>query len=212
MGDHERAFSMIGISRLSALHGFSDIRPLGGGLEFLVYRAHDKDGRDVVLRLSEQRYQSNANDQHVDTRELLQQEFAICRYLQSYDVPVPKPIDLILGNGPDDADIMVSEFIEDDETVLDSLELGRLLQTLHNVEPPDISFYATHSQAWASAVVTRLRDRWLELSKLTNLHADGPDLSELGNILNAQEVKSILHMDARRSNLRCRDGQITAFV
>jgi hypothetical protein len=67
--------------------GLTRVRRAGSGVEFEVFAAVAPDGSQVVLRTpAAGRFQSNANDRHVDTRSLLGWEYAVARHL---DVRAP---------------------------------------------------------------------------------------------------------------------------
>jgi hypothetical protein len=63
------------VRTLAADRRFTRLRPAGGGVELRVFEATAPDGSNVVLRTPVgERFQSNPNDRHVDTRSLLRWE------------------------------------------------------------------------------------------------------------------------------------------
>src|SRR5215469_14068661 len=99
------------VRTLAADRRFTRLRPAGGGVEFQVFEAIAPDGSKVVLRTPVGgRFQSNANDPHVDTRSLLRWEYAVTRHLDRLGFPVATPRELVLG----EPDVLVSDFVMDD--------------------------------------------------------------------------------------------------
>jgi hypothetical protein len=121
------------VRMLAADRRFMRLRPAGGGVEFQVFEATAPDGSKVVLRTPVgERFQSNPNDRHVDTRSLLRWEYVVTRHLDRLGFPVATPRELVLG----EPDVLVSDFVMDDGRGADQVALGALLLRLHHPPPP----------------------------------------------------------------------------
>jgi Ser/Thr protein kinase RdoA (MazF antagonist) len=190
----------------------SGLEPVGKGLEFSVYRAPGPDGNPVALRLAHRRFDANANDPHVDTRLLLQQEYAITRHLAEHGLPVAEPLELVLAADPSSPDVLMSVFVPDDGSDIDSFGLGQLLARLHSTPPPRVMPVAAEGAPTATALAVRIRRRWAEVGK----HVDGwpapPDPSVLAGHLTAVTEESLVHLDVRGDNIRRTGGRVTALL
>ncbi|MFJ8478124.1 phosphotransferase family protein [Kitasatospora sp. NPDC094011] len=200
------------------LHDLADrwkldqLTPVGAGLEFSVYRALDRDGRPVALRLARRRFDANANDPHVDTRALLRQEYAISRHLAAHGFPVAEPLELLLAPDPDAPDVLLSRFVPDDGSPLDGHALGALLAGLHRLPPPpDLAPVAAEGLTTRQALLARIRRRWSELGR----HVDAwPALppAAAARQLAALAPAHLVHLDVRSANLRRQEGRPTALL
>ncbi|MEV7602633.1 aminoglycoside phosphotransferase family protein [Kitasatospora sp. NPDC089797] len=188
------------------------LTPVGAGLEFSVYRALDRDGRPVALRLAQRRFDANANDPHVDTRALLRQEYAISRHLAAHDFPVAEPLELVLSPDPDAPDVLLSRYVPDDGSPLDGHALGELLARLHRLPPPPgLAPVAAEGLTTRQALLTRIRRRWEELGR----HVDAwPALppTAVARHLAALAPSHLVHLDVRSANIRRHQGRTTALL
>lgn len=199
------------LDRLAGTWRLRDLRLVGAGLEFSVYRAQQEDGRQVVLRLAPQRFDSNVNDPVVDNRALLTQEFRLARHLHAYGFPVAEPLRLHLADVPDEPDVLISRYVEDDGGQLDNAALGRLLATLHGLPRPGFLPAATGSGG-AHAILARLPRRWEEIGGLVPEWPAAPERSVLADRLAMLSGHSLIHLDVRGCNLRRRQGQVLALL
>lgn len=200
------------VERLADAWRLDDVRLVGRGLEFTVYRARDAKGRAVVLRLAPRRFDSNANDPRVDTRALLTQEFEITRHLSSFGFPVAEPLRLHLGDAPDVPDVLISRYVEDDGSRLDNRDLGRLLARLHGLPPPSLAPVATESRSGAEVILSRLTRRWNEVGRLVPDWPAPLDRAVLADRLAGLTGGGLVHLDVRSANLRRRQGQVQALL
>jgi hypothetical protein len=186
--------------RLAGL-GFRNPKLLGRGLEFTVFRAEPADGGGpVAIRVGERRFDSNVNDPRVDTGALLRQEYRLTRLLRDHGLPVADPVDLIPGHIPDEPDILVSRYVEDDGSTLDCFHVGEVLARLHTITPPGPPLIAAERLPPPHLVVTRILRRWNEIGRL---------LLPIAAPLNRG---SLLHLDVRRANIRCHEGNVAALL
>jgi aminoglycoside phosphotransferase (APT) family kinase protein len=199
------------LGRLASSWRLSDLRFVGNGLEFSVYRARQEDDQEVVLRLAPRRFDSNVNDPVVDNRALLSKEFRLARHLHAYDFPVAEPLRLHLADVPDEPDMPISRYVDDDGSPLDNAALGRLLATLHGLPPPGLLPVGTES-CGAEAILSRLPRRWAEIGRLVPEWPAPPDRSVLADRLATLTGNSLIHLDVRGCNLRRWQGRVLALL
>ncbi|MGV9264899.1 phosphotransferase family protein [Kitasatospora sp. NPDC003701] len=204
---------------LAALHDLAErwrldhLTPVGSGLEFTVYRALDRDGRPVALRLAHRRFDANANDPHVDTRTLLSQEYALGRHLAAHGFPVAEPLELLLSPAPDAPDVLLSRYVPDDGSELDCFALGGLLGRLHRLPPPPgLVPVASEGLTTRQVIVARIRRRWTEVGRLVADWPDPPDLAVAARHLDTVTTAGLVHLDVRSANIRRRDGATAALL
>ena len=196
------------VAEFAAARDLTDLHLVGNGLEFVVFRAsHPVEGA-VVLRVPVgERFQSNANDPHVDTRRLLRWEHDVAGYLAGHGIAVAAPLELVLG----EPDVLMSRYVPDDGTPFDPVELGSLLARLHRLPPPPASPVASEGRATEDLVPDRIVRRWQEIAELV----PGFPPCMPRERLRAQLVRapgSLLHLDVRAANLRCVEGSVRALL
>ena len=194
-----------------AARGLEDVELVGSGLEFVVYRALDPVRGPVAVRVARQRHFRNANDPHVASRALLEQEFSLTRTLSERGFPVARAHELVLG----DVDLLISELVEPDGTGFSSGEAGRLLATLHALAPPPDLPVANGGLAAEEQVRQRLIRRWGELQRRVPHLTEPPPEDVLRQALACASPRSrpsLLHLDVRAANLARRHGRVVAFL
>jgi aminoglycoside phosphotransferase (APT) family kinase protein len=191
--------------------GLADPVLIGEGYDFDVYRAGAADGALVVLRVARRRYSHNAHDPWVDSRDLLEQEFALASYLLSVGCPVARPRRLefdVAGT-----DVLVSDYVPDDGASLDSYHLGQQLVRLHALKPLNVRLSAQESLPFEVLAPTRLARWWRELQLLVPGMPDMlPDAVLRDAVAQRRDIRRLLHLDVRRANLRCVGGRVQAFI
>ncbi|MBM9508481.1 phosphotransferase family protein [Actinacidiphila acididurans] len=200
------------LDRLAEQWGLSGLEPVGKGLEFSVYRAQGRDGLPVAVRLAHRRFDSNANDPHVDTRALLLQEYAIARHLAAHGLPVAEARELVLADDPALPDVLLSAYVPDDGSELDSFALGQLLARLHQVPPPRLTPVASEAVPTARAIAARIGRRWARIGDLVDDWPEPPDASLVAERLAGLTEDSLLHLDVRSDNIRRRHGRAVALL
>ncbi|MFJ7906047.1 phosphotransferase family protein [Kitasatospora sp. NPDC096204] len=200
------------LDRLAEQWGLSGLELVGKGLEFTVFRARARDGAPVAVRLAHRRFDSNANDPHVDTRALLVQEHAIARHLAEHGLPVARARELVLADDPGSPDVLLSDYVPDDGSPLDSHALGRLLARLHRVPPPRLRPVAAEGGTTAEALAARIARRWAELAHRVDDWPAPPAPGLLARHLSPLTGSSLLHLDVRSSNIRRHQGRTTALL
>ncbi|WP_406727221.1 aminoglycoside phosphotransferase family protein [Streptomyces sp. GD-15H] len=200
------------LDSLAERWGLSGLEPVGKGLEFSVHRARGRDGETVAVRLAHRRFDSNANDPHVDTRALLLQEYGIARHLAAHGLPVAEVKELVLADEPGSPDVLLSAYVPDDGSDLDSFALGQLLARLHQVPPPRLTPVASEGVSTARAITARIGRRWAEIGRLVDDWPEPPDPSLVAGQLSGLTEGSLLHLDVRSDNIRRRQGRVVALL
>lgn len=191
--------------------GLVDPTPIGEGYDFDVYRARAADGAPVVLRVARRRFSPNAHDPWADSREFLEQEFAVVTYLTDVDYPVARPRRLALNVAG--TDLLVSDYVPDDGAELDSYRLGLQLVRLHALKPPNLRLASQEGLPFEALVPTRLTRWWRELQLLVpEIPNMLPDAVLRGALASRRHLRCLLHLDVRRANLRCVGGRVQAFI
>jgi aminoglycoside phosphotransferase (APT) family kinase protein len=189
--------------------GLTDLTPVGGGLEFRVWRARHPEWGDVVLRAARSRFESNDNDPLVDTGALLRREARLSTLLASAGLPVPRHFRILA----EEVDVSVNEFVAADATPFRSHELGSVVARLHSLgeaqglEPPEDA-----SASFAVTIAERLCRRWSVLHAIDPGLPKLPSEAELASLVPADFAPSLLHLDLRAANLLVRDGSIHAVI
>ncbi|MGW7585126.1 phosphotransferase family protein [Kitasatospora sp. NPDC054768] len=200
------------LDRLAEQWGLSGLELVGKGLEFTVFRARGRGGAPVAVRLAHRRFDSNANDPYVDTRALLVQEHAIARHLAEHGLPVARARELVLADDPNSPDVLLSDYVDDDGSPLDSHALGQLLARLHQVAPPRLHPVAAEGGSTVDVLTTRIGRRWAELARRVDDLPEPPAADLLARHLSSLTGTSLLHLDVRSSNIRRSRGRITALL
>jgi hypothetical protein len=197
------------VRTLAAERRFTRLRPAGSGVEFQVFEATAPDGSKVVLRTPVgERFQSNPNDRHVDTRSLLRWEYVVTLHLGRLGFPVATPRELVLG----EPDVLVSDFVMDDGLGADQVTLGALLRRLHHSSPPPTPPVAAYGLPLARLLPRRIADRFAELAAFVAGLPAAPPVERLMAVLAPRPAGRLLHLDVRASNLRCTGGAVRALL
>lgn len=199
-----------GLRTVAEQRGYTGLRPLGTGLEFVVYEAVTADGDRVVLRTSVgNRFQSNANDPTVDTRALLAWEHAVTGHVARFGIPVATPRELVLG----DRDVLVNGYVPDDGGGADQRALGALLRRLHSVPVPAAVPVNSEGLPTAALLPRRIGRRWAELAATVGPDLPpAPDPARLAATLADGGAYALVHLDVRTANLRCVGGQVRGLL
>jgi aminoglycoside phosphotransferase (APT) family kinase protein len=188
--------------------GLTDAVPVGGGLEFRVWRARHPEWGEVALRAPQHRFETNDNDPFVDTGALLRREALLYRHLGKTGFPVPRHFEILSG----EVDVAVSEFIETDGTQFRSFELGAAVARLHE---PDLAIGLAEGHlacSFPGTITERLTRRWAALRAVEPRLPALPATAELEPLIPGRAADSLLHLDLRAANLLVRDGSIRAVI
>jgi aminoglycoside phosphotransferase (APT) family kinase protein len=187
--------------------GMTDGRLVGRGLEFEVWRMRHPEWGEVAVRLPVSEETSNANDPEVDTAALHRHEASVYAYLAGTDIPVPRSYALLRF----EVDVSVSEYIGNDGSTFDSVELGATLARLHALPPMPNIAPSRAADAFRGTVIERLTRRWEVLRGFDPALPPPPPVADLAAVLPAAAT-SLLHLDVRAENVLCRDGKIRALI
>lgn len=197
------------VNALADDRGYTDVRPVGGGLEFQVFAAVASDGAGVVLRCAKGgRFQSNANDRDVDTRALLRWEQAVTQHVAAFGIPVATPRELVFG----ETDVLVSEFVPDDGGGADQVQLGVLLRRLHSLPPPLVATVAGGTAPMAEVLSERIASRWRELAAVVPGFPAALPIDALADALTDRPTDRLVHLDVRSANLRSVGGRVVGLL
>lgn len=185
------------------------LMPVGRGLEAGVFRADLEPFGAVAIKAPWRRFPGGSYGPEVDCRELLRQEHALASWAGRLGVPVPAPVAL---HEADEQDCLISGYVDNDGSEPDAAAVGRLLTVPHEAPPPDLvpaahGGFATVGGMIAGRIARRIES--LETLMGERLPRGHLDPAMLGDAL-PDGRRSLLHMDLRPVNLRCRDGRIVA--
>lgn len=191
----------------------SDLTILGAGLDTLVCRADSQAFGPITFKVPWQRWITNRNDPKVDARALLYQEAALATHLATHGVLTPEVY--AFHQGDDDFDFLVSELIEQDQSLPNEHDFGTLMRALHESPLLQISLAMNlEDLPLESLLAQRLSERLKVLEQLSREQfATLPNAKELEAMLSwPGATRRILHMDARPENLLTRKGTILALI
>jgi aminoglycoside phosphotransferase (APT) family kinase protein len=196
----------------------TDETPVGRGLEFEVWRMTHPSWGDVALRIPARAIDSNANDPHVETAELLRHEAEMYSFLRPLGIPVPRVYDLLHF----DVDVLVCEFLAADGTAYRSFDLGEIVARLHELPVPTTLTDSRGPAVFRKSVAERVSRRWAVLNGLelvrdapvdAGLHLPAaPDTAALAALIPTNSASALIHLDVRASNIIVREGRISAVI
>jgi aminoglycoside phosphotransferase (APT) family kinase protein len=190
--------------------GVSSLAPAGTGLEFTVFRAESKALGSVALRAAQRRWESNDNDEWVDTRALLQQEARLLEYVRAHGLPAPRVYALHLG---EEFDFLACEFVETDGSRPARGDMGQVLHALHALPPSAGSLVAQGAGPLAVTLSERLLRRAHVAERLASIDLRLPPAREIELALSWPAADSrLLHMDPRPENFLVRAGRVVGLV
>jgi fructosamine-3-kinase len=207
--DNKELFAKV-IASLEKQLGVEGIHQVGLGNEFYILRAELPE-RPAVIKVPKDKVFSNVNDAHIDSKALLDQEFALIRHVKAEGIKqVPEPIGDIEVEG---FGALIMSFIPSDDSKPDEFELGKLLASIHSIKTPSIELSAQESSEIPELIADRLHRRWKELDGLVeNLPALEDRNAIVEKLASTRSVKSLLHMDFRHANFRMDNGKVTALL
>ena len=191
------------IAQLAARRrGAEEVRAAGAGTEFAFFVTPDGEGyrvpRSVVFR--------TVNDPGVAARGMQEQEWQLMRWARQQGVPTAEVIDLIQVEG---FPVLVVEVVDDDGSVLDGRQFGRVVARLHQAPAPAFAPVVQHRLDLADRIAARLTERHGALKKYGL--EDLPGTDRLAARVRAGTGAAVLnHLDLRRQNVRCLSGEVRA--
>ena len=198
------------IASLEKQLGVTGIHKAGNGLEFFILRG-ELAGNPIAIKVPRDRVFSNVNDAHIESRTLLDQEFALMRHLEDKGIfQIPTPISDLDAAG---FGALVMSYVPSDDSKPDEYKLGQLLAHIHSIDPPSVALSAQENEEIPELIPHRLERRWKELKAFVQDLPELPSFETLQAALeNIRERKQLLHMDFREANLRTEQGNILAVV
>jgi len=198
------------IDSLELQLGISGIHKAANGLEFFILRG-ELAGKPIAIKVPRDRVFSNVNDARIESRALLDQEFALMRHLETQGIlQIPTPMSDLDAAG---FGALVMSYVPSDDSTPDDYKLGQLLASIHSISPPALALSAQEGEEVPELIPHRLERRWKELRAFVS---DLPELPSFGVLQaaleNTRQVKQLLHMDFRKANLRTAQGDILAVV
>src|SRR5689334_4403609 len=197
--------------------GITGLRKIGHGLEMRVYRGESAALGPVAIRVPHVRWLNSGNEDQVDTRPLLRQDFELSRHLRAHGLPGPEVFVLhASGPGPD---FTIARYVESDDSELADREFGRLIRAIHEIPVPELGLVGMESHNDADHLLAeRIGDRLKNLAAVTDLGAGFPDIGfpDIAAVLAADRdaglPRRLLHMDLRPENILVRSGRPVAIL
>jgi aminoglycoside phosphotransferase (APT) family kinase protein len=191
--------------------GVAELALVGTGLDAAVFRAGSRAFGEVAIRSPWTRWISNDNDPSQDARELLATEQLLANHMLAHGVPAPRAF--ALHRGDDDFDFLVSAYIPDDAGDADPAVFGAVLHRIHGA-PVTAELERALGQAdLAATLAIRLTERLRVVRRLSGEPLREVSAAGLRELLaGARYQPSVLHMDARRANIRVEAGEIRAIL
>jgi aminoglycoside phosphotransferase (APT) family kinase protein len=135
-----------------------------------------------------------------------EQEWQLMRWAREQGVPTAEVIDLIQVEG---FPVLVVEVVDDDGSVLDGRQFGRVVARLHQAPAPAFAPVVQQRLDLADRIAARLTERHRALKKYGLEHLPDPD--RLAAAIRAGTGAAVVnHLDLRRQNVRCLSGEVKA--
>ncbi|MGK2740302.1 phosphotransferase family protein [Tepidicaulis sp. LMO-SS28] len=184
--------------------------PVGGGLEFQIYR-FDDGAHSYAVRVPRASIFRNANDPNTSAKALLKQEHAIVSHCLSACLPAVRSYGV--GTGGPCGSFLVQDYIEHDESEYGPEETGRVLAAIHAMPVPFERTVAHEGMPFARLVGQRLIRRAERLSKISGAILNMPSANEVERCLSDRpHAHRLLHLDVRPSNMLCVRGRLIALI
>ena len=191
--------------------GVGELELIGTGLEAAVFRAESRAFGRVAIRAPWTRWISNDNDPSQDARELLATEQLLADHMRAHGVPAPRAF--ALHRGDDDFDFLVSAYIPDDAGDEDPAAFGAVLRRIHDAPVTAEIERAIGQGDLAGTLATRLTERLAVVQRLAGEPLRAVSAAAVRELVaGARYRPSVLHMDARRANLRVEAGELRAIL
>ncbi len=205
--------------------GAGKVRTAGRGTEFAFFVADNGEG----YRVPRADLSDRVNDPDVSAHHLQHKERVFTTWAAEHDLPAAEVRELLEIKG---TPVLVVTVVEDDGSELAGRAFGRVLARMHQTPPPTISAEhqpptgipqhemptgnarhesptgnVHHERDLADTIAARLTHRHAALTKY-GLKQLPEHLAETIRAGTGPEV--VNHLDLRRQNVRCRDGEVTA--
>jgi aminoglycoside phosphotransferase (APT) family kinase protein len=180
--------------------GSGDVRPAGRGTEFAFFVSAGGEG----YRVPRTDLFDTVNDPGISAQQLQRKEQVFTTWATEQDLPAAEVIDLVEIEG---TSVLVVTVVPDDGSPLAGRAFGRVLARMHQAPVPDS--LAQHERDLADTIAMRLTRRH---AALTNYGLEElPAPHRLAEIIRAGTGPDVVnHLDLRRQNVRCQDGEVKA--
>jgi aminoglycoside phosphotransferase (APT) family kinase protein len=183
------------------------------GLENHVIGIRDRQGRRIAVKVPIRRHVENDNDQGIDSRDLLRQEYDLLTHLWPLGFPVPQPRALFFDQSGECADFVAAEAIEGDRSAQSDYETGLLVNRLHTRPVPDFSPVAQRLPTLEDTLAHLIVKRSEVVSRLTGSTLAIPTPGSIAACLRHKNARCVLlHMDVRPENIIRSSGRVLALV
>jgi aminoglycoside phosphotransferase (APT) family kinase protein len=183
------------------------------GLENHVIGVRDRQGRRIAVKVPIQRYVENENDQGIDSRDLLRQEYDLLTHLWPLGFPVPRPRALFFDQSGECADFLAAEFIEGDHSAVSDYETGLVVNRLHTGPVPAFTPVAQRLPTLEDTLAHLIVKRSEVVRRMTGCALAVPTTESVADLLRwKNERRALLHMDVRPENLIHSSGRVLALV
>lgn len=183
------------------------------GLENHLFRVRSQTGHDIALRIPIERYIKNDNDQGIDSRALLKQEYDLLQHLWQAGLPVPQPIDLYFDDSGHCVDYLAAVFIQGDGAIVLENEIGRVVRQLHVIPPPAFIPVAQRLDTLEETLADLILRRSEVIERMSGRFLAIPSRETLALCLHwSPRRRSLLHMDVRQDNIIGVNGRVLALI
>ncbi len=186
------------------------ITKIGSGLEFYVLKATTPK-ETIAIKIPKDRIFSNVNDAHINSKDLIYQEYCIMKHLAAQNVDeLPKPLNIIEAAG---FSTLIMSYVESDGSQPSDYNMGVLLAKIHTSKAPDLVLSAQENMQLPDLITARLSRRWRELVVFMPSLPELPKRKDfLLRLESIPKAKRLLHMDFRYANLLTQNGKIVSIV
>ena len=191
--------------------GINGLREIGHGMDARVYHAGSAQLGPVAIRVPHDRWVTSGNEPQLDTRRQLRQDYELSRHLRAHGLPVPEVF--ILHTDDEGTDFTIAQYVEADGSDLPGTELGRLIRAIHDIPAPDLDLVCMDPSGDLDEVLAdRIGQRLKNLTAISGLDVDIPDLRAALAADPAPPGRCLLHMDLRPENILARSGRPAAIL
>lgn len=201
------------LRRLASLaarrRGAGEVRTAGRGTEFAFFVADNGEG----YRVPRADLSDRVNDPDVSAYHLQRKEQVFTTWAAEHNLPAAEVRELLEIKG---TPVLVVTVVEDDGSELAGRAFGRVLARMHQTPPPTSSTQresptgnVQHERDLADTIAARLTRRHAALTKYGLKHLPAPH--HLAETIRAETGPDVVnHLDLRRQNVRCQDGEVKA--
>jgi aminoglycoside phosphotransferase (APT) family kinase protein len=180
----------------------------GSGVQNIVFRGESEKGT-LAFRVPRNREIKNINEE-LSSRYSLQKEASLSAFCYTNNIPVPKVYGFHLS---EELDFLISDFVVSDNRPISSYKIGELVNKLHAMPIDELGFENEDGKQSSQLIAARIENRIGAFNEITNFQIKLPNTEEIIQILKkGDQIKRLLHMDARPANLIGYNGEIKAIV